>query len=102
VCHKIEGLSIAEWRTSALIIVNILLQLGWFALSALDTVQEVQLRVQLRILEKEHRELDEQIAKLEMDGTSDQLHLRRLKKTKLSLRDRIARIEAMIIPDIIA
>jgi hypothetical protein len=71
-------------------------------LSALDTVQEVQLRVQLRMLEKEHRELDEEIAKLEVEGSIDQLHLRRLKKMKLSLKDRIAKLEAMIIPDIIA
>lgn len=70
--------------------------------NALDSLQEVQLRGKLRALEQEHRELDVQIAEIEVSGSSDQLHLRRLKKMKLALKDQIKMVEAQIIPDIIA
>ncbi len=70
--------------------------------NVLDSLQEVQLRTKLRALEQEHRDLDQQIALLEANGSSDQLQLRRLKKTKLSLKDQISMVEAQIIPDIIA
>jgi len=39
---------------------------------------------------------------LEAVGTGDQLQLRRLKKTKLALKDQIISIENLLIPDIIA
>jgi hypothetical protein len=39
---------------------------------------------------------------LEEKGTADQLTLRRLKKQKLVLKDRIALIEDRLLPDIIA
>jgi hypothetical protein len=35
-------------------------------------------------------------------GTGDQLQLRRLKKMKLDIKDKIQSIENMLIPDIIA
>jgi hypothetical protein len=70
--------------------------------NALDSLQEVQLRGKLRALEQEHRELDVEIAEIEVSGSSDQLHLRRLKKMKLALKDQIKMVEAQIIPDIIA
>jgi hypothetical protein len=68
----------------------------------LENMQEVQLLGKLRALEQEHRVLDQQIATLEVQGTTDQLQLRRLKKLKLALKDQILMVEAMIIPDIIA
>ena len=39
---------------------------------------------------------------MEASGRADQLALRRLKKQKLGLKDRIARIEDVLTPDIIA
>lgn len=60
------------------------------------------LRVKLEVLRQEHRDLDEAIHHMEASGRSDQLTLRRLKKQKLSLKDRIARIEDILTPDIIA
>jgi hypothetical protein len=60
------------------------------------------LRSRLEVLKNEHRDLDEAIAALEDTGRSDQLTLRRLKKKKLSLKDRIAAIEDELFPDIIA
>ncbi len=63
--------------------------------------QEV-LRVKLQVLRREHRDLDDAIAALQERGTADPLTLRRLKKQKLMLKDRIARIEDELTPDIIA
>ncbi len=63
--------------------------------------QEV-LRVELGILTREHRDLDEAIAALDVSGRADMLTLKRLKKKKLALKDRIARIEDELTPDIIA
>ncbi|MCT8330443.1 YdcH family protein [Albidovulum sediminis] len=60
------------------------------------------LRVKLEVLKTEHRDLDEAIHLMEESGRADQLTLRRLKKQKLGLKDRIARIEDLLTPDIIA
>ena len=68
----------------------------------MDALQQVQLRTQLRILEQEHRDLDQAINVLEAAGTVDQLLLRRLKKKKLALKDQMIMIENKLIPDIIA
>lgn len=60
------------------------------------------LRVELAVLKREHRDLDEAIHALQDSQRADQLRLRRLKKQKLHLRDKIARIEDQLTPDIIA
>ena len=60
------------------------------------------LRIRLEVLRREHRDLDEAIHALEASGRGEQLALRRLKKQKLSLKDRISQIEDRLIPDIIA
>jgi hypothetical protein len=49
-----------------------------------------------------HRALDAQIHSLAQDGQADQLELQRLKKRKLAMKDRIARLESDRLPDIIA
>ena len=59
-------------------------------------------RIRLEVLRREHRDLDDAIAALQERGNADMLTLRRLKKQKLSLKDRIARLEDQITPDIIA
>lgn len=68
----------------------------------MEMMTEEVLRVKLEALRREHRDLDEAIRALEATGTSDQLTLRRLKKQKLFLKDRIAQIEDRLLPDIIA
>lgn len=68
----------------------------------LDTLQEVALRSQLQHFIQQHRDLDAAIISLEQTGTSDQLQLRRLKKMKLDIKDKIQHIENLLIPDIIA
>lgn len=60
------------------------------------------LRVELEVFKAEHRDLDDAIQALVEKGTADQLTLQRFKKKKLMLKDRIARIEDRLLPDIIA
>jgi hypothetical protein len=68
----------------------------------MEMMTEEVLRVKLEALRREHRDLDEAIHALEEKGTADQLTLRRLKKQKLVLKDRMALIEDRLLPDIIA
>jgi len=68
----------------------------------MDKLQEVQLRGKLQNLYQQHRDLDVAIDALRDKGTSDPLQLQRLKKMKLGLKDQIAKIETLLIPDIIA
>jgi hypothetical protein len=65
-------------------------------------IEPRQLRIKLAILQTEHRDLDDIIERLIETPPYDQLQLQRLKKKKLTLKDQIARIEAMLVPDIIA
>lgn len=60
------------------------------------------LRVQIEVLRREHRDLDAAIDALQEAVNPDQLTLKRLKTQKLKLKDRIARIDDELIPDIIA
>ncbi len=62
---------------------------------------EEVLRVELETLKREHRDLDEAIDALQA-AAGDGLTVRRLKKQKLALKDKIAALEDRITPDIIA
>ncbi len=65
--------------------------------------REMELREELVGLRQEHREIDEEIVGLEADGAgADQLLIKRLKKKKLAIKDRIQAIEDKLTPDIIA
>ena len=64
--------------------------------------QQKSILAKLTIYRQEHRDLDDSIAALEKLGAATQLQIKRLKKRKLMLRDLMARLEAMIHPDIIA
>ncbi|MEM6974348.1 MAG: DUF465 domain-containing protein [Pseudomonadota bacterium] len=64
--------------------------------------QEEILRSELAVLREEHRALDTEIAAMGDDPFTERLALVRLKKRKLALKDRIARIEDQLYPDIIA
>ena len=64
---------------------------------ATDTPEVLLARlVDLRI---EHRDLDDPIGRLTLAPSEDQLLLRRLKKRKLLIKDRIAILERMLDPD---
>ena len=60
------------------------------------------LKAKLQALLSEHRDLDDVISQLIGDSASDQLRMQRLKKRKLALKDEIARLHALVLPDIIA
>jgi hypothetical protein len=60
------------------------------------------LQVKLELLLREHRDLDTAIAALDAEGRADALTVRRLKKRKLFLKDRMQQLQDEITPDIIA
>lgn len=62
----------------------------------IDSADIAQRLAELRI---EHRDLDLAIGRLQTAGDGDELALRRLKKRKLMLKDWIAKLESMLIPD---
>ncbi|HEX3675309.1 MAG TPA: DUF465 domain-containing protein [Rhizomicrobium sp.] len=68
----------------------------------MSDAEEETLRAKLAELSQEHRDLDAAIAAMAEQGVTDQIQLTRLKKRKLQLKDLIARIEDVLLPDIIA
>lgn len=58
--------------------------------------------VEIERLREEHRDLDMAIEALALVKIGDQIQMQRLKKRKLSLRDRIGYLEDQATPDIIA
>ena len=60
------------------------------------------LKARLEALKSEHRDLDEAITRLGEQTPVNPVHLQRLKKRKLALKDLIARLESQLLPDIIA
>ena len=64
--------------------------------------EEQEFRQTLAKLKEEHRDLDDAIYALEALPLPDHLQIKRLKKKKLQLRDRIQEIEDILLPDITA
>ena len=60
------------------------------------------LEAKLIELKTEHRDLDEVIARMCKQVPFYQLLMQRLKKRKLQLKDAINRVQAQLVPDIIA
>ena len=58
------------------------------------------IRAHLHQLQIEHRDLDQVIYHLTLSQPQDELLVRRLKKRKLILKDRILQLEEMLVPDI--
>ena len=58
-------------------------------------------KIKLLKLEEAHRKIDRVLSNIQ-DPILDPLILRRLKKEKLSLKDKIRRINTILTPDIIA
>tara|TARA_B100000029_G_scaffold506671_2_gene589828 strand:- start:79 stop:279 length:201 start_codon:yes stop_codon:yes gene_type:complete len=61
-----------------------------------------ELLKKLKILEQEHRDLDQILIQLQEKKTVDFLQIQRIKKRKLILKDKIIIIKDKIEPDIIA
>ena len=66
------------------------------------SLEQSEIQERIIALQQEHRDLDDAIAALVDKGVYDQLLLQRMKKRKLALRDLIGRLEAVLVPDIIA
>ncbi len=66
----------------------------------LNDAEIADIRHQLQELQIEHRDLDLVIAHLTDSPPPDDLLIRRLKKRKLALKDRILHLEQMLVPDI--
>lgn len=64
--------------------------------------ESTSFQAELLELQVEHRDLDQAIATLTLNPSPDELVLRRLKKRKLQLKDRIVLLERMLDPDILA
>ncbi|MGH8550801.1 MAG: DUF465 domain-containing protein [Methylococcales bacterium] len=65
-----------------------------------DSLDQEQIRTRLQELESEHRDLDEIIIKLSGESYVNQFQIRRLKKRKLLLKDRIERLKSLLIPNL--
>lgn len=65
-------------------------------------MDETESKVRLDELRIEHRDLDDAIAALAARAVPDQMQIARLKRRKLRLRDEIAALEDVLVPDIIA
>ena len=87
----------------------------WFSCGASDIVKasraqpkeamlqdREELRRELQTLLSEHRDLDDVIERISDAVPFDQLQVQRLKKRKLILKDQITRLQALLLPDIIA
>ena len=61
-----------------------------------------ELRRELQTLLSEHRDLDDVIERISDAVPFDRLQVQRLKKRKLILKDQITRLQALLLPDIIA
>lgn len=71
-------------------------------MAAKNTPDKEELLRRLEALQSEHRDLDDVIDRISDEAPFDQLQIQRLKKRKLVLRDEIARLEDLLLPDIIA
>jgi hypothetical protein len=64
--------------------------------------EQEALKKKLDLLKEEHRDLDTMINDMSRESIVNQLAVQRLKKKKLLVRDQISKINAMLLPDIIA
>ena len=67
-----------------------------------EELSEAELSALLERLKAEHRAIDKEINALSETGVLDVLKIKRMKKIKLSMKDKITFIENQITPDIIA
>jgi hypothetical protein len=65
-------------------------------------VDEAEIRARVEIARRDHRDLDSAIEALRLMPNVDMIQLQRFKKRKLRLRDEIAQLQDLLIPDIIA
>ena len=64
--------------------------------------QGASVAAKIQELKSEHRALDQELQNMSNDPKFDDLHIRRLKKRKLFLKDSITLLESRLVPDITA
>lgn len=62
----------------------------------------VELQHKLDKLKEEHRQLDNEIIQLSLEAKGDDIQLHRLKKRRILVKDQIQKIDALLVPNIIA
>lgn len=67
-----------------------------------EVLSEEDMIALLARLKKEHRAIDREIKAMIETGVTDMLKIKRMKKIKLAMKDKITFIENQITPDIIA
>ena len=65
-------------------------------------MDEAEIRARIELLKQDHRDLDAATDSLRLLPMPDMLQLQRFKKRKLLLKDEIAMLADLLIPDIIA
>jgi hypothetical protein len=68
----------------------------------LEPSMVVELQHKLDKLKKEDRQLNEEIAQLSSQSPFNDVQVHRLKKRKVLIKDQIQKIDALLVPDIIA
>lgn len=69
---------------------------------SLSELEIRQIKTRIVELELEHRDLDQLIDQLGRDPSFEELHIKRLKKRKLHIKDEMTLLENRLIPDILA
>lgn len=69
---------------------------------ALDPEMIIKLQHELDRLRKQHKDLDKEIETLSHGPYPDDLKVHRLKREKLHIKDLMIKVEASLLPDIIA
>lgn len=68
----------------------------------LEPSMVVELQHKLDKLKKEDRQLVDEINQLSLQGLTDDVQVFRLKKRRVLVKDQIQKIDALLVPDIIA
>lgn len=68
----------------------------------MSQADEEDMRIRLTALRQEHRDLDTVLEALLQSSTVNTIEVQRLKKKKLAVKDKIARLVGASFPDIIA
>jgi len=67
-----------------------------------EELSQEELLTLLKKLKAEHRAIDNEIKAITETGVTDMLKIKRMKKIKLSIKDKLAYVENQVTPDIIA
>ena len=68
----------------------------------LEPSMVVELQHKLDKLKKEDRQLTEEIVQLSLEAPPNDVQVYRLKKRRVLIKDQIQKIDALLVPDIIA